>query len=50
VAPPPSMDTSVSSTSSIAATTWAGVPEIASYFAIWGGRIVYTDRYVFLCV
>ncbi|KAJ7687209.1 hypothetical protein B0H14DRAFT_899978 [Mycena olivaceomarginata] len=45
VSPPsPSTSTSLSSPSSITATTWAGVPQIARYFAIWGGRIVYTDR------
>ncbi|KAJ7602791.1 hypothetical protein DFH06DRAFT_1351025 [Mycena polygramma] len=34
----------VSSTSSITATTWAGVPPDARYYAIWGKNIVYTDR------
>ncbi|KAF8148321.1 hypothetical protein K438DRAFT_1779651 [Mycena galopus ATCC 62051] len=38
------MTTSLSSASSITATTWADVQEIARYFAIWGGRIVYADR------
>jgi hypothetical protein len=33
-----------SSLSSVTATTWAEVPVIARYFALWGGRIVYSDR------
>ncbi|KAJ7701649.1 hypothetical protein B0H14DRAFT_3649892 [Mycena olivaceomarginata] len=33
-----------SSVSSVTATTWAAVPPVARYFALWGGRIVYTDR------
>ncbi|KAF8151203.1 hypothetical protein K438DRAFT_1988199 [Mycena galopus ATCC 62051] len=37
-------DTSVSSVSSLNATSWDDVPEVARYFALWGGRIVYTDR------
>ncbi|KAJ7939558.1 hypothetical protein B0H13DRAFT_2300239 [Mycena leptocephala] len=37
-------DTSVSSTSSVKATTWNAVPEVARYFALWGRGIVYTDR------
>ncbi|KAJ7809286.1 hypothetical protein B0H14DRAFT_3481577 [Mycena olivaceomarginata] len=41
---PPSTTTLVSSTSSITAATWAGVPEVVRSFAIWGGRIVYADR------
>jgi hypothetical protein len=35
---------SVSSVSSVTATTWAEVPVIARYFSLWGGRIVYSDR------
>ncbi|KAJ7772153.1 hypothetical protein B0H14DRAFT_3164805 [Mycena olivaceomarginata] len=38
------MSAPVSSTSSITATTWGEVPEIARYFAMWGGRVVFTDR------
>ncbi|KAJ6528205.1 hypothetical protein B0H19DRAFT_1274999 [Mycena capillaripes] len=36
----------VSSTSamSVAATTWVAVPRSARYYAIWGGRVVYTNR------
>jgi hypothetical protein len=37
---------SVSSASSVTAETWAGVLETARYFALWGGGIVFTDRYV----
>lgn len=46
--PSPLTTTSFSSGSSIAVTTqtWEGVPEIGRYFAVWGGQIVYTDRYV----
>jgi hypothetical protein len=35
---------SVSTVSSIMAATWADVPVVTQYFALWGGRIVYTDR------
>jgi hypothetical protein len=32
------------SLSSVTASTWADVPVIVRYFALWGGRVVYTDR------
>ncbi|KAJ7792209.1 hypothetical protein B0H14DRAFT_2624116 [Mycena olivaceomarginata] len=35
---------SPSSPSSLTSTTWDEVPGLAKYFAVWGGRIVYTDR------
>ncbi|KAJ7315786.1 hypothetical protein DFH08DRAFT_971799 [Mycena albidolilacea] len=38
------LSSSVSSPSSVTSTEWAAVPEAARYFALWGGRIVYTDR------
>ncbi|KAJ7214590.1 hypothetical protein B0H12DRAFT_1242149 [Mycena haematopus] len=41
---PTTTTTSVSSVSSATATTWTEVPELARYFALWGARIVYTDR------
>jgi hypothetical protein len=41
-------ESSPSSISSLTATTWEEVPDVARYFALWGGGIVYTDRYVFL--
>ncbi|KAJ7747586.1 hypothetical protein B0H14DRAFT_3514010 [Mycena olivaceomarginata] len=40
--------TSISSTSSVTASTWAAVPDVARYFALWGGCIVYSDRGAFL--
>jgi hypothetical protein len=33
-----------SSPSSMTAMTWAVVPPVARYFALWGGGIMYTDR------
>ncbi|KAJ7870631.1 hypothetical protein B0H14DRAFT_3573811 [Mycena olivaceomarginata] len=39
-----STSSTISSTSSITATTWDEVPELVRYFALWGGRIVFTDR------
>ncbi|KAJ7724037.1 hypothetical protein B0H14DRAFT_2641633 [Mycena olivaceomarginata] len=34
---------SPSSPSSLTAMTWDAVPTVARYFALWGGRIVFTD-------
>ncbi|KAJ7699837.1 hypothetical protein B0H14DRAFT_3528293 [Mycena olivaceomarginata] len=46
VSPPPlSATTTVSSASSVTVTTWASVPELARYFAIWGGWILYVKKY-----
>ncbi|KAJ6549007.1 hypothetical protein B0H19DRAFT_1074790 [Mycena capillaripes] len=35
---------SPSSPTSLTAMTWDAVPAVARYFALWGGRIVFTDR------
>ncbi|KAJ7875002.1 hypothetical protein B0H14DRAFT_2569032 [Mycena olivaceomarginata] len=32
-----------SNVSSVTVTMWVAVPPVAQYFALWGGRIVYTD-------
>ncbi|KAJ7795977.1 hypothetical protein B0H14DRAFT_3495312 [Mycena olivaceomarginata] len=39
-----STSSTISSTSSITATTWNEVPELVRHVALWGGRIVFTDR------
>ncbi|KAJ7758919.1 hypothetical protein B0H14DRAFT_2975215 [Mycena olivaceomarginata] len=38
------LSSSVSSPLSITSTEWVTVPDAARYFALWGGRIIYTDR------
>jgi hypothetical protein len=37
------LSSSVSSPLSITSTEWVIVPDAARYFALWGGRIIYTD-------
>lgn len=39
---------SITSASSLTATTWAAVPRGGRFFAIWGRGIVYSDRWVLL--
>ncbi|KAJ7238551.1 hypothetical protein B0H12DRAFT_1075226 [Mycena haematopus] len=39
-----SSPTATSSASSVTASSWTEVPAQARYFALWGARVVYTDR------
>ncbi|KAJ7916656.1 hypothetical protein B0H13DRAFT_2323133 [Mycena leptocephala] len=38
--------TSMSMCSSVTASEWASVPAVASYRALWRGKVIYTDKYV----